>query len=82
MTVEGGYQYLHSFTNRGEDLIVRFKPEEVPGLNEKLNYDEGRIGVTLDTRPNPGYSTRGMLVRGTWSYYNERDDKPFSFSSS
>jgi hypothetical protein len=80
VTVEGGYQYLHSFTNRGEDLIVRFRPEEVPGLNDKLNYDVGRIGVTIDTRPNSGYSTRGMLARGTWFYYNERDDKPFSFS--
>jgi hypothetical protein len=82
LTVEGGYQFLHSFTDRGEDLIVRFKPGEVPGLNQKLNYDVATIGVKFDTRPNPGYSTRGVLARGTWFYYNERDDKPFSFSGS
>jgi Omp85 superfamily domain len=81
-TVEGGYQFLHSVTDRGEDLIIRFKPEQVPGLNQKLNYDVGTIGFKFDTRPSSGYSTRGVLARGQWFYYNERDDKPFSFSGS
>jgi len=82
LTANGGYRYLHSRTDRGEDLIIRFRPEEVPGLNQTLNYDVGTFGVRFDTRPSPAYSTRGVIARGTWSSYKERDGKPYSFGGS
>jgi hypothetical protein len=81
-SVDGGYRYLHSKTDGGEGVTPRFTAAQLPGLNQTLNYDVSTIGARIDTRPNPAYSTHGVLVRGNWHSYKERDGKPFSFDGS
>ena len=81
LKVNGGYNYLHALTNGGNEASPLFTPETAPGLNASLGYDVPNVGITLDTRPSPGYATRGVLARGTWSRYRERNGEPYSFKS-
>jgi hypothetical protein len=81
VTFNGSYNFLHTVTDAGKGIAGRFTRAETPGLLESLNFNVARIGVTFDTRPSPGYSTRGAMLRGSWSTYRERYDLPFSFDS-
>ncbi len=81
LKANGGYSYLHALTNGGNDPSPLFTPETAPGLDTSLGYDVPTVGITLDTRASPGYSTRGILARGTWSRYRERNGQPYSFHS-
>ncbi|MGH9383499.1 MAG: BamA/TamA family outer membrane protein [Vicinamibacterales bacterium] len=82
VTANGGYNFLHTVTDAGAGIAGRFTPAETPGLLEPLNFNVAQIGVTVDTRSSPGYSTRGAMLRGSWSTHRERDNKPFSFTTS
>ena len=79
LKVNGGYSYLHALTDGGNESSPLFTPTNAPGLNTSLGYDVPHVGITLDTRPSPGYSTHGVLARGTWSRYRERNGQPYSF---
>jgi outer membrane protein assembly factor BamA len=79
LKVSGGYHYVHALTDEGDGMRPLFTPEETPGLNASLGYDVPRLGLAIDTRPSPGYATRGVLMRGTWSRYGERTGQPYSF---
>ena len=78
--VSGAYNFLHTSTDEGKDIAGRFTPAQTPGLNTSLNYNVTSGSVAFDTRPNKGYSTHGMMVKGTWWRYDERDRRPYSFS--
>jgi hypothetical protein len=79
LKIDGGYSYLHALSDGGDGMSNLFTPEETPGLDSSLGYDVPRIGITFDTRPSPSYSTRGVLLRGSWWRYRERSGQPYSF---
>lgn len=81
LRVNGGYKFLHTVTDRGDGIFPRFTQAETPGLDQVLAFNVPHFGVTLDTRPSPGYSTRGAMIRGSWARYGERQDRPYSFDS-
>lgn len=81
LKLNGGYHLLHTVTDRGDGIYPRFTVAETPGLDQSLVYNVPNFGVTIDTRPSPGYSTRGAMIRGSWARYSERKDRPYSFDS-
>ncbi|HEX4914935.1 MAG TPA: BamA/TamA family outer membrane protein [Vicinamibacterales bacterium] len=61
--------------------VPRFRPAEMPGIDRDLTFQVARATVALDTRPAPGYSTRGGLYRVTIERHHESGHRPFSFQS-
>jgi outer membrane protein assembly factor BamA len=61
--------------------VPRFRPGETPGIDRDLTFQVARATVALDTRPSPGYSTRGGLYRATVERHHESGGRPFSFQT-
>jgi hypothetical protein len=56
-----------------------FPNDQVFQLPEQPDYVYGESGVTVDTRDEPGYPTRGGFYRAVWTRYSDRDAGRFSF---
>jgi hypothetical protein len=54
----------------------------LPSDNSSLQFNGFRIGATFDTRPSPGYSTSGTMLRATTARYAESRDLPYNFQQS
>jgi len=80
--VGGGYAFLHTSTRAEDSLTRRFSIADTPGMNTELAYHITTGSVAIDTRPSPEYSTRGAMVKGTWSRYAERNGHANSFARS
>lgn len=78
----GGADYLKVETGRGAhgpSIEERFTQAAVPGLGVDTEYLVTRAFAAIDWRQSPGYSTSGGLYRVSFSRYDERNDRPYSF---
>ncbi len=57
----------------------RFTPLEAPGLGLNPTYWRYAGEMAVDTRPTPGYSRRGTLLRGTYSVFDDRESSRLDF---
>jgi hypothetical protein len=56
-----------------------FPGEPAFQLDEQPDYLYGETLLTVDTRDEPGYPTRGGFYRAAWSRYSDREAGRFSF---
>jgi hypothetical protein len=75
VSIIGGYSFLEFGT--AHDVAI-FPAAGAPGLGEELRYQVARITLALDSRPAPGYSTRGGFARASFERNREVKGRPYS----
>jgi hypothetical protein len=67
-------------SGRSPSIESRFAAADAPHLGTGPAYWRYTGEAAIDTRPNPGYSRHGTLVRGAYSAWRDRADFRFAFS--
>jgi outer membrane translocation and assembly module TamA len=78
VSLAGSYSFLGIDTARE---LPRFTPEEMPGIDQNLEFQVVRASAVFDWRNSPGYSTRGGYYRATVDRHHEQSGLPYSFNA-
>ncbi len=68
-----------TFDRGHPDTLQLHASDPAAALPRQPGFVHAELAVTADTRDEPGYSTRGSMLRASWSTYHDRPDTALAF---
>ena len=69
-----------SFDRDEPDTSVLHRTDPAAALSRQPRFVHGELSIAADTRRHESYSTRGAMVRGSWSTYRDRAAGALTFN--